>query len=144
MPKKRGKGAARKRNRAEAARDVEIPFAEDGQAYAFVRENLGGGRFRVMCGDGADRIGVLRGSMRKRQWVRRGDIVLVGLRDFQDAKADVVHKYSSADVTRLASLKEISDALMRHYAATDGQDAEQDALNLEHFAFAECEDLALI
>jgi hypothetical protein len=34
------------------------------------------------------------GKMRRRQWVREGDLIIVWPWDFQDAKADVKHRYS--------------------------------------------------
>ena len=37
--------------------------------------------------DGVTRLGHIRGKMRKKVWVSAGDIVLVGLREYQDDKA---------------------------------------------------------
>ena len=91
---------------------------------------------RVLCDDGTERMGVLRGSMRKRVWVRRGDIVLVTLREYEDAKADIVHKYNETEVSRLASMKEIPDTIMKYYVALDGEEVE-DTGELEYFTFAE-------
>lgn len=39
--------------------------------------------------------------------VRVGDFVLVGLRDFQDEKADVIHKYDNEEVLLLKAFGEI-------------------------------------
>ena len=39
------------------------------------------------------RLAHIRGKMRKKVWVNAGDIVLIGLREYQDAKCDVIHKY---------------------------------------------------
>lgn len=55
---------------------------------------LGNGRLEAYCFDGAKRLCHIRGKMRKKVWVAAGDIVLVGLRDFQDSKADVILKYN--------------------------------------------------
>merc|ERR1719400_128448 len=41
-----------------------------------------------MCFDGVKRLCHIRGKMRKKVWVAQGDIVLIGLRDYQDGKAD--------------------------------------------------------
>ena len=41
------------------------------------------------------------GKMRKRVWVMVGDIVLVSLRDFQDAKGDIILKYNSDEAKNL-------------------------------------------
>merc|ERR1719225_2009232 len=41
-----------------------------------------------MCFDGTKRLCHIRGKLRKRQWINTSDIILVGLREYQDAKAD--------------------------------------------------------
>merc|ERR1719512_573467 len=48
-----------------------------------------------MCFDGQKRLCKIRGKLRKKVWINVSDIVLVGLRDYQDGKADVILKYSS-------------------------------------------------
>lgn len=53
---------------------------------------LGNGRLEAHCMDGVKRLCHIRGKMRKKVWVNAGDIVLVGLRDYQDEKADVILK----------------------------------------------------
>merc|ERR1719516_654359 len=42
-----------------------------------------------MCFDGVKRLCHIRGKLRKKVWINQSDIILVGLRDYQDAKADV-------------------------------------------------------
>lgn len=106
----------------------EILFKDDSSRYAFVVENHGNYHFKVQCDDGAERLGVLRGSMRKRVWVRRSDIVLVTLRDFQDDKVDIVHKYTSDEVHYLNSIQQIPPALMAVYSAGEASaEPEPDA-----------------
>jgi len=46
-------------------------------------------------------MGHIRGSMRKKVWVSTGDIVLVSLRDFQDEKCDINHKYNADESINL-------------------------------------------
>jgi len=47
--------------------------------------------------------------MRKRVWVSAGDIVLVGLRDYQDEKGDVILKYTSDEARNLKAYGELPD-----------------------------------
>merc|ERR1719374_349525 len=54
-----------------------------------------------MCFDGTKRLCHIRGKLRKRQWINAQDIILVGLRDYQDQKADVIMKYNSDEARRL-------------------------------------------
>jgi initiation factor 1A len=39
------------------------------------------------------RICHIRGLLQHRSWIFKNDFILVSLRDFQDDKADVIHKY---------------------------------------------------
>ena len=94
MPKSKGKGG-KNRRRGKNEADVEkreLEFKEDGQDYAKVTRMLGNGRLEAICADGQKRLCHIRGKMRKKVWISVGDIILVGLRDFQDKKADVILK----------------------------------------------------
>ncbi len=48
-------------------------------------------------------------QMRKKVWINTGDIILIGLRSFQDTKADVIQKYTSDEARRLKSCGELPD-----------------------------------
>lgn len=54
--------------------------------YAQVTRMLGNGRLEAVCFDGQKRLCHIRGKMRKKVWVNQGDVVLLGLRDYQDGK----------------------------------------------------------
>lgn len=51
--------------------------------YAQVLRMLGQGRLEAQCMDGVKRLCHIRGKMRKKVWVNVGDIVLLGLREYQ-------------------------------------------------------------
>lgn len=111
MPKNKGKGGKnRKRgtNKNEPEKR-ELTTKEEGQQYAQVQKMLGNGRLEVYCFDGQKRLAIIRGKMRKKQWMRGGDIVLVGIRDFQDSKCDVIGKYNPDEARQLIKMKEIPD-----------------------------------
>ncbi|KAK1295174.1 hypothetical protein QJS10_CPA16g01252 [Acorus calamus] len=74
----------------------ELVFKEDGQEYAQVLRMLGNGRCEATCIDGVKRLCHIRGKMHKKVWIAAGDIILVGLRDYQDDKADVILKLLKA------------------------------------------------
>ena len=69
---------------------------------------LGNGRCECKCYDGRTRLGIIRGKMQKRVWISIGDTVLVSLRDYQDDKADIIHKYTSEETKTLISYNEIT------------------------------------
>lgn len=70
---------------------------------------LGNGRCEGKCFDGVTRLCHIRGKMRKKVWVNAQDIVLVGLREYQDNKCDVILKYSPDEARALIKYGEIPD-----------------------------------
>merc|ERR1712232_757596 len=82
---------------------------QDGQEYAQVLRMLGNGRLEAMCIDGKTRLCHIRGKMRKKVWVNVGDIILLGLRDYQDERADVIIKYTADEARSLKNSKELPD-----------------------------------
>jgi translation initiation factor 1A len=55
---------------------------------------LGAERFLVKCQDGKERLCRIRGKMKRRAWVREGDVVLVSPWDFQsDKRGDIFWRY---------------------------------------------------
>lgn len=118
MPKSRGPGGKNRKKAKGSAMNTgrrELIFAEDGQCYAYVSESHGDGRYQVFCSDGGIRLAVLRGKLWKRCWIRRHDMILVTLRDYQDGKCDIVHKYSGDEVLRLIGVGEIAGDLAKYY-----------------------------
>ena len=89
----------------------ELVFKEDGQEYAQVAKMLANGRLEAMCFDGVKRLCHIRGKIRKKVWIQQFDIILVGLRDYQDAKADVILKYSADEARNLKSYGEFPESI---------------------------------
>jgi len=77
--------------------------------YAKVLKMLGNGRLDAYCYDGVKRLCHIRGKMRKKVWVGVGDIILIGLREYQDSKADVMLKYSPDEARNLKLYGELPD-----------------------------------
>lgn len=70
---------------------------------------LGNGRLEAMCFDGVKRLCHIRGKLRKKVWINQGDIILIGLRDYQDAKADVILKYTADEARNLKTYGEFPE-----------------------------------
>jgi translation initiation factor 1A len=55
---------------------------------------LGSERMMIKCQDGKERLCRVRGKMKKRVWIREGDIVLVSPWDFQtETRGDIIWRY---------------------------------------------------
>ena len=112
MPKNKGKGGKnRRRGKNENEREKrELIFKEDGQEYAQVSKMLGNGRLEAVCFDGKKRLCHIRGKLRKKVWINAQDIILIGLRDYQDDKADVIMKYTSEEARNLKAYGELPES----------------------------------
>ncbi|PRD32427.1 UNVERIFIED_CONTAM: Eukaryotic translation initiation factor 1A, X-chromosomal [Trichonephila clavipes] len=128
MPKNKGKGGKNRRrgkNENEAEKR-ELVFKEDGQEYAQVLKMLGNGRLDAMCFDGVKRLCHIRGKLRKKVWINQGDIILIGLRDYQDAKADVILKYNPDEARNLKTYGELPEYAKINDTVNFGEDEEDD------------------
>eukprot|EP01013_Petalomonas_cantuscygni_P025444 TRINITY_DN473_c0_g2_i1.p1 TRINITY_DN473_c0_g2~~TRINITY_DN473_c0_g2_i1.p1 ORF type:complete len:280 (+),score=85.41 TRINITY_DN473_c0_g2_i1:78-842(+) len=120
MPKNKGKGG-KNRKRGTNKNDPtkrQLDVAEEQQTYARVTKMLGGGRVWLQCQDGRERLGVIRGKMRRRVWVNNGDVVLLALRDFQDDKADIISKFRPEEVEKLVKLRHVPESFAEGVAAS--------------------------
>lgn len=95
--------------------------------YAQVLRMLGNGRCESACFDSVKRLCHIRGKLRKKVWVNAGDIVLIGLREYQDEKADIILKYTADEARSLKQYGEIPDTTTIHENAEggEGEDGEE-------------------
>ncbi|VDM53204.1 unnamed protein product [Angiostrongylus costaricensis] len=111
MPKNKGKGG-KNRRRGKNENDFmkrELDTKDVGQEYGQVSKMLGNGRVLAFCFDGKQRVCHIRGKLRKKVWINTGDIILVGLRDYQDDKGDVILKYTPDEARRLKERNELPE-----------------------------------
>jgi len=128
MPKNKGKGGKNRRrgkNENEGMKR-ELVFREDGQEYAQVTKMLGNGRLEAMCFDGVKRLCHIRGKLRKKVWINQSDIILVGLRDYQDAKADVILKYTPDEARNLKSYGEFPESVKINDIVQFGEEVDDE------------------
>jgi translation initiation factor 1A len=63
---------------------------------------LGYDRVLVKCQDGRERLCRIRGKMKRRVWIREGDVVLVSPWDFQgDKRGDLFWRYTKSQAEQL-------------------------------------------
>jgi translation initiation factor 1A len=113
-------GSGAKKAKSYSLTTRELTFKDESQDYATVLTILGGGKMKVLCfGDNTERIASVRGTMRKKVWIVKEDIILVSLRDFQDSHCDIILKYTQDETRMLKSYDEIPNK-------TIGQTIEED------------------
>lgn len=109
MGKKQG-GKKKHRGKKQQGEQKKLEILKDeGTQYAKVLERKGGPHLSVRLLSGEIVIGVIRGKMRRRVWMTRNDIILVGIRDFQEGKVDILHKYPEEHVRQLVEMGEMPD-----------------------------------
>ena len=119
MPTK-SKGGNKQKKQKNGGREEErrdLIFREDGQQYGSVTKMLGDRRIQVYCFDNVERVGLIRKALRV--WINVGDIVLVSLRDFQDSRADIIHRYTAEEARTLVSFGELPESTKINQTAVD-------------------------
>ena len=72
------------------------------EMFAIADQLLGASKIKVMCADGQSRMGRIRGKLKKRMWIREGDLLIIRPWEFQDEKADIVYRYTRTQAANLA------------------------------------------
>ena len=71
---------------------------EGEEVLGVVLRKEGGGKYRIYCTDGEERICRIPGSKKRGLWVKRDNLVLVEPWDIQgDEKGDIIESYSNAE-----------------------------------------------
>ncbi len=85
---------------------------KEGEVLAVIEQMLGSDKLRVQCNDGKERIARIPGKLRKRVWMRVGDLILIQpWKVMSDRRADVVWRYTKTQAKWLQDkgyLKNIS------------------------------------
>ncbi|CAH1800791.1 unnamed protein product [Owenia fusiformis] len=108
MSQNRGRRERIRRDKNENDKETrELVFKKEGQEYAQVVKMLGNGRVETNCFDGTSRLAYIREEQRKKANV--GDILLLQLRDYRDAKADVIFVYTLEEAINLKAYGELTE-----------------------------------
>lgn len=86
---------------------VRMPRRNEGEMFGIADQLLGASRIKVMCADGKMRMARIPGKMKKRMWIREGDLVIIRPWKFQDEKSDVVWRYTKTQASYLSRRKSI-------------------------------------
>ena len=88
----------------ESNDQMALPSKND--VFGVAVQMLGFDRIMVKCQDGKTRLCRIRGKLKRRVWIRDGDIVLVSPWDFQsDERGDIYYRYRQNQVTWLRDRK---------------------------------------
>ena len=77
---------------------VRLPNKRNREIFACAELMMGANHIRVRCFDGVTRMGRIKGKIKKRVWIREGDILIVVPWSFQDDKCDIIFRYTGPQV----------------------------------------------
>jgi translation initiation factor 1A len=87
-----------KKKREKWTEEEEIArtrIPKEGEILGIVELMLGSDKLRVQCDDGRERIVRIPGKLRKRVWIRVGDLILIQpWKVMSDRRADVIWRYT--------------------------------------------------
>lgn len=82
----------------------EMVLPENSDVLGVAERMLGFDRISVKCQDGYTRICRIRGKMKRRAWIRLGDVVLVSPWEFQpETRGDIIWRYKQNQIPILKS-----------------------------------------
>ena len=77
---------------------VRLPKKRNRELFGRADLMLGANHIRVRCEDGVTRMGRIKGKIKKRLWIREGDLLIVVPWSFQDEKCDIIYRYTRPQV----------------------------------------------
>ncbi|GAB6102073.1 translation initiation factor eIF-1A [Thermococcus atlanticus] len=101
----------KKRNnrRVEGDEVIRVPLPKEGQLFGVVEQALGAGWMDVRCADGKIRRCRIPGKLKRRMWIKVGDVVIVQPWSVQtDKRADIVYRYTRTQVDWLLRRNKIT------------------------------------
>jgi len=92
------------------------PSPRGNQVLGICIQRVGGSRMKVRCLDGKMRICRIPGRLKRRLWVREGDILLIEPWELGgDEKGDVVYKYRPLQVSHLRRKGMLKDLMLEEF-----------------------------
>ena len=118
MPGKK-KGNNKKKNQLEGSKIRELELKESMEEYAKVVSLLGDRKITVKLDNGTELLGCIPGKMKRKCWIKVDDVVIVGIREYQEAKVDILHKYNDDEVKKLIQYGEIPEIFGKSASSMD-------------------------
>ena len=72
---------------------IRYPRRDELEMFAIATQLMGTDQVKTIAEDGIERQARIPGKMRKKVWIRQGDLLIIRLWDFQPIKADIVWRF---------------------------------------------------
>ena len=139
MPNMQG-GKKYKSSKNSAESKAVLYTIEEGQQIGRILKVLGNKRMVVYCNDEVQRICKIRGSLGKKVWIAKGDIVLISIRedlaagttgtthkaDVSDERGDILEKYDTSIIGKLKKEEGMNPKVFMTIETMDANEAQDD------------------
>jgi translation initiation factor 1A len=95
---------------------LPLPRRNRGEVFGIASQLLGAARIRVMGEDNVPRMGRITGKMKKKMWIRAGDLLILRPWGFQEGKADILFRYSRTQSQYLARRNLLPESMAAFWA----------------------------
>ncbi|MEM1927463.1 MAG: translation initiation factor eIF-1A [Acidilobaceae archaeon] len=83
------------------SKEIPLPSENEGTLVCVVRRIVGAGFAEVVCTDNEIYMARIPGKMRRKVWIKEGDVVLFMPWGTRDKKGEILHKYEKSDIKTL-------------------------------------------
>ncbi len=90
---------------------IYLPDPRKGEMFGIADQIVGGSRIMVVCADGRTRLSRIPGKMKRRMWIREGDLVIISVWEFQEDKADIRYRYTKTQAGNLSRRGLVPDSI---------------------------------
>jgi len=96
---KSGKVQNEEERNAEAGQQtIRVKLPRGKETIGIIEQRLGGNKMMINCLDGIKRNCRVPGRLKRKLWLRPGDVVIVEPWDFDNTKGDVLFKYNPTHI----------------------------------------------
>ena len=88
---------------------VRLPNIKEAEMFGIADQLLGASKIRVMCEDGQSRVGRIPGKIKKRMWIREGDLLIISVWDFEPMENGKSDKKSAPAAPKAAPIADDND-----------------------------------
>jgi translation initiation factor 1A len=87
-----------KKQREEAPQVTRVKLPRQEEVIGIIEERHGGNKMKVKCLDGKERNCRVPGRLRRKLWLRPGDVVIVTLWELDKDRGDIIYKYRPSQI----------------------------------------------
>ena|SRR3989344_838711 len=77
---------------------VRVPLPKNKEVIGILEQRHGGNKMKINCLDGKERNCRVPGRLKRKLWLRPGDVVIIEPWELDDSKGDVLLKYHSNQI----------------------------------------------